>query len=261
MEKGLDRTQGSARYNPGMSFRSSGLADVADSLSAIKKFVFEEKTITMAELAHGAGRKFRGTRSPSPDVDHPGPRDTAMETPDADDIARKVLWVLTDEFAKHKSYYGGVFQPGFGSVSAHWPFGAVLEAFPDGRKKGEPLTDGIGPAHRHKQSGPTTLLRSVGSMDTRKLTGGNILNLKFPPTVVNGEKGLENLKTLLKSFVDLDVFHCQFNIFDAETMRDAQKNPDNYRDLLVRVAGYSAFFTRLPRILQDDIIARTEHEL
>jgi len=260
MENGLDRTRGSARYNLGLSFRSVGLADVADSLAAIKKFVFEDKTISMAELLKALEDDFQG---------HEPLRQTLLtRTPRygngddyADEIAKKVLWVLTDEFKKHKSYYGGAFQPGYGSVSAHWPFGAVLGAFPDGRRAGEPLTDGIGPAHRHTQKGPTALLTSVGEMDHEKLTGGSILNLKFPPDVVKGEQGLANLVGILKSFVELGVFHCQFNIFDAEAMRAAQKNPENYRDLLVRVAGYSAFFTRLPKILQDDIIARTEHRL
>jgi formate C-acetyltransferase len=260
LESGRDRTKGGARYNLGMSFRSVGLADVADSLAAIKKFVFEEKTISMVELLKALDDNFEG---------HEALRQTLLtRTPRygngnkyADDIARKVLWVLTDEFSRHKSYYGGAFQPGFGSVSAHWPFGAVLGAFPDGRKAGEPLTDGVSPAHRHDQNGPTDVLKSVGGMKHEKLSGGNILNLKFPPEVVKGGKGVNSLVSLLKSFVKLGVFHCQFNIFDAETMRDAQRNPENYRDLLVRVAGYSAYFTGLPKVLQDDIIARTEHYL
>jgi len=258
LENGRDRTRGGARYNLGMSFRATGLADVADSLAAVKKFVFDEKKVSMAELLKALDENFEG---------HEPLRQTLLTgTPRygngnryADDIAGKVLSVLSDEFSRHKSYFGGSFQPGFGSVSAHWPFGAALGAFPDGRKAGEPLTDGIGPAHRQPQNGPTALLRSVGSMDHRRLSGGSILNLKFPPELVKGEKGLESLIGLLKSFVQLEVFHCQFNIFDAQMMRDAQKHPENYRDLLVRVAGYSAYFTRLPKELQDNIIARTEH--
>jgi formate C-acetyltransferase len=260
LEKGRDKSDGGARYNFGMNFRASGLADMADSLAAMKKFVFEEKRVAMVDLLKALEDNFEG---------HDTLRQILMaQTPrygngDAyvDEIARDVLRVLTDEFSRHKSYFGGSFQPGFGSVSGHWPFGAVLGAFPDGRKAGEPLANGIGPVMRQDQKGPTAVLNSVGAMDNAKLSGGSILNLKFPPEIVSGDEGLATLTAFLKTFVDLGVWHCQFNIVDANTLREAQRRPENHRDLLVRVAGYSAYFTGLPRDLQDDIIERTEHRL
>ena len=260
MESGKDKTCGGAKYNLGMSFRSVGLGDVADSLLAVKKAVFEEKSITMEELIEALQNDFEGQESLRQRLFYRTPS-YGNDDGAADEMAQKVLGVLTDEFKHHKSFYGGDFQPGFGSVSAHWPFGKVLGAFPNGRKAGEPLADGIGPVHNHDQKGPTALLKSVSKMGHEKLSGGSILNVKFPPQVVEGERGLENFASFLKSFVDLKIFHCQFNIVNKETLRQAQKNPDNYKDLLVRVAGYSAYFTGLPKELQDDIIDRTEHYL
>jgi formate C-acetyltransferase len=258
LESGRDRTKGGAVYNLGMSFRAVGLASVADSLSAIKKLVLEEKSVSMDELLQALDSNFEGrevlrqtliTRTP-----HYGNDDNC-----ADEIASNVVRVLTDECKKHRSYFGGDFQPGFGSVSGHVPFGLMLGATPDGRKAGEPLSDGIGSVPRRDQSGPTGLLKSVGKMDHIGLSGGSILNIKFVPEVVKGEKGLANFISFVRSFVQLKAWHCQFNILDAETLYDAQRHPEQYPDLLVRVSGYSAFFTGLPKRLQDNIIMRTEH--
>ncbi len=260
LKKGLDKTRGSALYNMGLSFRSTGLADVADSLAAIRKFVFEDKVISMHHLVEALENNFEGNETLRQTLLTQTPRYGRGDEA-ADEMAKNVIGVMTDEFKKHKSYFGGAFQPGYGSVSAHWPFGAVLGALPDGRIAGEPLTDGISPTHRQDQDVPTTIANSVGAVDNGQLSGGSILNLKFPPGVVNGEKGLDILVGFLKSVVQLGVWHCQFNIFDADQMREAQRNPENHRDLLVRVAGYSAFFTALPKELQDNIIARTEHDL
>jgi pyruvate formate-lyase/glycerol dehydratase family glycyl radical enzyme len=260
LEKGRDKTRGGAVYNLGMSFRTVDLGNVADSLTAIKKLVFEEKSISMGQLLDAVEKNFEGnealrqrliTRAP-----HYGNDDG-----DADDMARKIVSVISDECSHAKSYFGGPFYPGYGSVSSHGPFGSVMGAFPDGRKAGAPLTDGIGPVHNRDHSGPTSLLKSVSKMGHVDLSGGSILNIKFPPKVVEGEKGLANFISFLKSFVQLKIWHCQFNIVNAETLRDAQRHPENYQDLLIRVAGYSSFFTILPKELQDDIIDRTEHSL
>ena len=260
LESGRDKTRGGAIYNLGMSFRTVDLGNVADSLTAIKKLVFEEKSVSMDQLLDALDNNFEGqevlrqklmSRTP-----HYGNDDEY-----ADDMAQRVVAVIKDECSRHKSYFGGPFYPGYGSVSSHGPFGSVMGAFPDGRKAGAPLTDGIGPVHQKDQRGPTALLKSVGKMGHVDLSGGSILNIKFSPKVVEGEKGLANFISLLKSFVQLKAWHCQFNIINAETLRDAQKHPQNYGDLLIRVAGYSAFFTSLPKELQDDIIDRTEHSI
>ncbi|MCL5126311.1 MAG: formate C-acetyltransferase/glycerol dehydratase family glycyl radical enzyme [Deltaproteobacteria bacterium] len=260
LENGTDKTNGGAIYNLGMSFRAVGLADVADSLAAIKKLVFEDKTVPMQELLCALDDNFENNEVLRQKLVNYAPH-YGNDDKYADDLARDVLFILTDEFRQHKSYFGGDFQPGFGSVSSHWPFGQVLGAFPNGRKAGMPLADGIGPVHNLDQRGPTAVLKSVGKMDHAKLSGGSILNLKFPPQVVAGEKGLANFVSFLQSFVKLNVWHCQFNIVSAEKLRQAQQRPEAHQDLLVRVAGYSAYFTGLPRELQDDIIDRTEHTI
>lgn len=258
LETGRDKTKGGATFNLGISFRAVGLGNVADSLSAVKKLVFEEKSVSMHELLQALDCNFQGyevlrqtliTQTP-----HYGNDDNY-----ADEISRKIVWVLTDECKKYKSYFGGDFQPGFGSVSSHVPFGLALGATPDGRRAGESLADGIGPVPQRDQSGPTALLQSVGKMDHIGLSGGSILNIKFNPEVVRAEKGLANLVSFVRSFVQLGVWHCQFNIVETETLRDAQRHPEKYPDLLVRVAGYSAYFTGLSKDLQDSIIKRSEH--
>ncbi len=260
LESGRDKTMGGAVYNLGLSFRAVGLADVADSLIAVKKLVFEEKQVDLDRLLQALEANFEGHEALRQMLIHRAPH-YGNDDGYADEMARRVVDVLTDEGRRHKSYFGGDFQLGFGSVSGHWPFGVVLGAFPDGRKAGEPLADGIGPVHNRDKNSPTGVLKSVGKMDHLGLSGGSILNLKFPPQVVAGEKGLANFVGFLKSFVRLQAWHCQFNIVDAKLLREAQRNPENYQDLLVRVAGYSAYFTGLSKELQDDIIDRTEHFL
>lgn len=260
LESGRDKTKGGATYNLGISFRAVGLADVADSLTAVKKLAFEEKRVSMEQLLQALDANFEGHESQRQMLINRAPH-YGNDDGYADEMARKVVDVLIDEGRRHKSYFGGDFQLGFGSVSGHWPFGVVLGAFPDGRKAGEPLADGIGPVHNRDKNSPTGVLKSVGKMDHIGLSGGSILNLKFPPPVVEGEKGLANFVSFLQSFVQLKAWHCQFNIVDAELLRDAQRHPENYQDLLVRVAGYSAYFTGLSKELQEDIIDRTEHLL
>jgi pyruvate formate-lyase/glycerol dehydratase family glycyl radical enzyme len=260
LESGRDKTKGGAAYNLAASFRAVGLADVADSLIAVKKMVFEEKQVSMDRLLQALEVDFEGEEALRRMLINRCPH-YGNDDDYADEMARKVVDVLTDEGRRHGSYFGGNFQLGFGSVSGHWPFGAVLGAFPDGRKAGEPLADGIGPVHNRDKNSPTGVLKSVGKMDHIGLSGGSILNFKFPPQVVAGEKGLANFVGFLKSFVQVKAWHCQFNIVDADLLREAQRNPENYQDLLVRVAGYSAYFVGLSKELQDDIIDRTEHFL
>lgn len=170
LEKGYDKSREGAIYNLGMSFRSVGLGSVADALASVKKMVFEEQMVSMSELMQALKSGFEGneilrqrlvTRTP-----HYGNDDNYV-----DEVARKVVWVLTDECKKHKSYFGGDFQPGFGSVSSHVPYGKILMAFPDGRKRGDILSDGIGPVPTRDQNGPTALLKSVGKMDHIGLSG------------------------------------------------------------------------------------------
>ena len=154
---------------------------------------------------------------------------------------------------------GGIYQPGFYTVSAHVPMGNNVGATPDGRKAGEPLADGgLSPTAGRDMRGPTAVLQSVSKPDLSLATNGTLLNMKFLPSFFVGEQALEKFVTLLRGFSELRIPHVQFNVVSAATLRHAQANPEEYRSLVVRVAGYSAYFNELDKALQDEIIRRTE---
>ncbi|HPK87095.1 MAG TPA: glycine radical domain-containing protein, partial [Atribacterota bacterium] len=143
-------------------------------------------------------------------------------------------------------------------TTCHIYFGSVVGATPDGRKAGEPLSEGISPVQGADRKGPTAVIKSAAKMDQLK-TGGTLLNQKFTPSLLEGEKGLESLTHLIRAYFKLGGHHIQFNVVKAETLREAQKNPGAYQSLIVRVAGYSDYFNNLSKTLQDEIISRTEH--
>jgi formate C-acetyltransferase len=143
-------------------------------------------------------------------------------------------------------------------TTSHVYFGSVLGATPDGRKANQPLSEGISPVQGRDKSGPTAVIKSASKMDHIR-TGGTLLNQKFTPQLLETETGITNLMHLIRSYFKMDGHHIQFNVVTADTLRKAQKNPDEYQDLIVRVAGYSDYFVDLTRELQDEIIARSEH--
>jgi formate C-acetyltransferase len=156
---------------------------------------------------------------------------------------------------------GGVYQPGFYTVSAHVPMGAHVGATPDGRHKGSPLADGgLSPTAGRDRRGATAVLHSVSKLDLRLASNGTLLNMKFLPSFFEGPQALSRFAQLLRGFCELHVPHVQFNVVSADTLREAQANPDEFRSLVVRVAGYSAYFIELDKELQDEIIRRTEFE-
>ena len=145
------------------------------------------------------------------------------------------------------------------STTCHVYFGAVTCATPDGRRAGEPVSEGVSPVQGADRHGPTAVIKSVAKMDQVR-TGGTLLNQKFTPMLLDGEDGIRNLASLVRGYFKLDGHHIQFNVVTAETLREAQTNPEKYRDLIVRVAGYSDYFCDLDKALQNEIIARTEHK-
>ena len=154
---------------------------------------------------------------------------------------------------------GGTYQPGFYTVSAHVPMGSYVGATPDGRRAGEPLADGgLSPSAGQDMKGPTAMLNSVSKANLSLASNGTLLNMKFLPSFFEGERALKNFATLLRGFCRLHIPHVQFNVVSAQTLRDAQLEPAAYRSLVVRVAGYSAYFVELDRAIQDEIIRRTE---
>ncbi|MBQ8267589.1 MAG: glycyl radical protein, partial [Clostridia bacterium] len=177
---------------------------------------------------------------------------------DVDAFARDVAYTYTKPLEQYKNPRGGMFQAGLYPVSANVPLGAQTGATPDGRPAYTPIADGVGPAAGRDVKGPTASANSVSKLDHYIASNGTLFNMKFHPSALAGQSGLESFVALVRGFFDQKGMHMQFNVVSRETLRDAQKNPEKYKSLVVRVAGYSALFTTLSRSLQDDIIARTE---
>ncbi len=254
-----DRSAGGALINSGMTPRGIGLADVSDSLAAIKKLVFEEKLLTMDRLLDALDANFEGFGDVRGMLVDKAPK-YGNDDDYVDDIARRVVDIYCNETDRHRSLFGGHFHPGFSSVSSNVPYGTVVSALPNGRKQWEPLADGCSPSHNVERNGPTAVACSVGKLNHEGMSGGSILNVKFNPSLVRTAEGMRKFVDYVKGMLEAGVWHCQFNVADAATLREAQKMPEKHQDLIVRVAGYSAFFTGLSNQLQEDVIDRTEHK-
>lgn len=258
LEKGKDVTAGGARYNFS-GVQGIGVANVADSLQVVKKVVFEQQKLSFSRLKEMLRADFRGYEGWQKFFIN-GVEKYGNDIDEVDSLASDVLRLYCKEVEKYKNARGGIFQPGSYTVSAHVPLGADVGATPDGRNAGEQLADGgLSPMMGRDRRGPTAVLKSVGKLDSYLLSNGSLLNQKFHPSALEGEEGIEKFVAYLRAFCALKIIHVQFNVVSAETLRDAQKNPDKYRNLVVRVAGYSAFFTELDGAIQEDIIRRTEH--
>jgi pyruvate formate-lyase/glycerol dehydratase family glycyl radical enzyme len=245
-----------------------GIANLGDSLAAIKKCVFEDRTVTAAVLWDALLSDFAGERS----EEIRALLDAAPKYGNDEDYVDKLLVeayasCIDEIFAHHNTRYGrgpigGGYYAGTSSISANVPQGASTMATPDGRHAGEPLAEGCSPSHGADTHGPTAVFKSVSKLDTEHITGGVLLNQKVSPQMLRTEADRTKLILLLRTFFNrLDGFHVQYNVVDRATLLDAQAHPERHRDLIVRVAGYSAFFNVLSKATQDDIIARTEQSL
>jgi formate C-acetyltransferase len=256
IEKGICREEGGAHYNFNTACVVSGPADAGDSLAVIKKLVFEENKATMAELCDALDANFEGFENL---------HRMCMEVPkygnDQDYVDEEVKWVMHEfvsEYRQMRNLRGGHGCPGGSPMHQYLPLGKVVGALPSGRLAWEPLADAASPGTGKDLSGPTAVFKSVGKVDNVEILGGVILNMRLDPSIVrNGEVG--RLASLIRSFIDQKIYHVQINMVSTETLRAAQKEPEKYRDLMVKVAGYNAFFTQLNREYQDTIIARTAH--
>lgn len=259
---GRDITDGGARYNFS-GVQGIGIANLSDSLHALKGLVFEQQRLSFDELlavlkanfATPEGEKVRARlinrfEKYGNDID------------DVDNISAELLRHYCKEVEKYRNPRGGQFTPGSYTVSAHVPLGAVVGATPDGRLAGEQLADGgLSPMLGQDMQGPTAVLKSVSKLDNYLLSNGTLLNVKFTPATLEGDAGLQKLADFLRAFTQLKLQHIQFNVVNADTLREAQQRPQDFAGLVVRVAGYSAFFVELSKEIQDDIIRRTAHQL
>ena len=255
-----DRSAGGALINSGMTPRGIGLADVGDSLAAIKKLVFEDKVLTMDRLLDALDANFEGYEDVQQMLLNKAPK-YGNDDPYVDDITCKVVDIYCNETDKHRSLFGGQFHPGFSSVSSNVPYGTVISALPNGRKQWMPLADGCSPSHNVEKNGPTAVAASCGKLNHEGMSGGSILNVKFNPSLTQTPEGMQKFVDYVKGMLEAGVWHCQFNVADSKVLREAQVKPEEHQDLIVRVAGYSAFFTGLSDQLQEDVIDRTEHKV
>lgn len=304
MKRGKSVQEGGAVYNF-TGPQGFGVANMADSLYAVKQLVFDEKKVTMKELKqalmlnYGKGLaqedlaalasdtvsvmrssgetvgeaeiaavlKTIHALSESEEVKENGERILKLieevpkfgnDIPEVDAFARKVAYTYTKPLLNYRNPRGGMFQAGLYPVSANVPLGAQTGATPDGRLAHTPVADGVSPSAGKDVNGPTAAANSVARLDHYIASNGTLFNQKFHPSALSGRRGLENFDGLIRSYFDQKGSHMQFNVVSRETLLDAQKHPEQYKHLVVRVAGYSALFTTLSKSLQDDIIRRTE---
>ncbi len=296
--RGKSVQEGGAIYNF-TGPQGFGIANMADSLYAIKTLVFDEKKVTLAEyreaLRENYGKGLDAQKAEKvvaevvKELKAAGKNITEAEIASAvsalignstkydkllemienvpkfgndleevDAFARDVAYTYTRPLEKYMNPRGGHFQAGLYPVSANVPLGAQTGATPDGRLAGKPVADGVSPSAGKDVHGPTAAANSVARLDHYIASNGTLFNQKFHPSALSGRQGLENFVALIRSYFDQKGSHMQFNVVSKETLLDAQKYPEKYKHLVVRVAGYSAFFTTLSRSLQDDIIHRTE---
>ena len=307
IKRGKTVQEGGAVYNF-TGPQGFGIANVADSLYAIKKLVFDEKMLTLAqykkalflnfgkdlnssiisEIITDATKEFAKVGKSLSEVQIAEVVQSILDATmkeqnssflnelyeaiadvpkfgndisEVDLFAREVAYTYTKPIEKYKNPRGGIFQAGLYPVSANVPLGAQTGATPDGRLAHTPIADGVSPSTGKDVNGPTAAANSVAKLDHGIASNGTLFNQKFHPSALSGEKGLDNFISLIRSYFDQKGSHMQFNVVDKNTLLDAQKNPENYKQLIVRVAGYSALFTTLSKSLQDDIISRTEQGL
>lgn len=257
IDKGRDYYSGGPRYNTNY-IQCCGIGTITDSLSAIKKHVYEEGAVTMEHLLEVLGKNFAGEEALRLRLSNKTPF-FGNDDDAADSIMQRVYSALFDAIDGKPNTKGGNYHLDMLSTTCHVYFGKVLGATPNGRLAGMPESDGTSPSHGADRKGPTAVLKSLGKMDQVK-SAGTLLNQRFLPGVLEGEAGIGGLASLIRSYFKLNGHHIQFNVVDTETLRKAQAAPDDYRDLLVRVAGYSDYFVDLDRHHQEEIIARTEQE-
>jgi len=254
---GVDYHDGGARYNT-TYIMGVGIGTMADALSAIKYHVYDEETFGMDDLLEMLDDDFSGHERTRQLLLNRTPK-YGNDDDYADDLMVRVFEAYFNAVDGRRSTKGGEYHIDMLPTTCHIYFGSVTGALPDGRLAWTPLSEGVSPVQGADRHGPTAAARSVAKMDHVR-TGGTLLNQKFTPQVLESEDGMNGIVHLVRGYFNLDGHHIQFNVVDADTLRAAQANPEQYRSLIVRVAGYSDYFCDLRKDLQDEIIARTAHE-
>ena len=257
IQKGKDYHNGGARYDSSY-IQGVGMGTITDCLSAIKTHVFEKRSMTLIEILSMLDVDFAGFERDRLALVNKTPR-YGNDEDSADELLIRVFEAYFNAVDGRRNTLGGTYHINLLPTTCHIYFGSVTGATPDGRHAWTPLSEGISPVQGADRKGPTAVLRSAAKMDQVR-TGGTLLNQKFTPGLLSDETGLEALVNLIRSYFILGGHHLQFNVVDAQTLRSAQRNPEQFRDLIVRVAGYSDYFCDLSEALQEEIIARTEHQ-
>ncbi|NCC59818.1 MAG: glycyl radical protein [Verrucomicrobiae bacterium] len=263
ISKGKDYNSGGARYNNSY-VQFVGLGTITDSLSAIKQMVYEEQSLLLPSLLHALDENFEGELDEQPQevlrqrlLNHAAKYGNNNEQ--ADEMMKRVFNHCVESVDGVPNAKGGSYRAEMLPTTCHVYFGSVTSATPDGRKAGRPLSEGISPVQGADRNGPTSVIQSAAKMDHLK-TGGTLLNMKLTPSLVGDENGIDQWASLVRSYFRLDGHHIQFNVVSAQSLREALEDPEKYRGLIVRVAGYSDYFCDLSKDLQQEIISRTEHK-
>lgn len=254
VDNAKDYAWGGAKYNTGNAVILIGVADLVNSMAAVKKVVYDDKRVDMKEMRDALNADFEGydiVKKLCDDAPKWGNDDEYV-----DSIAGEIYTFVADEIDKYRSKFGKM-TSGILPVSGNTPFGMDVGALPSGRKAWMPLADGISPNAGTDVEGPTAVLKSVANLPHDRYSQGTLLNMKLDPELFESDNGIQQTMALLKSLCTLGVYHAQFNVVDGKVLRDAQVHPDEHKDLLVRVAGYTAYFVELGEEVQNEIIART----
>ncbi|MHA1994651.1 MAG: trans-4-hydroxy-L-proline dehydratase [Candidatus Hodarchaeales archaeon] len=256
IKTGKDYNDGGARYNSSY-IQGVGLGTITDSLASIKFNVYDNNSMTMLELLNALKSNYKDAQPLREKLLTKTPK-YGNDNDYADDLMKQVFEIYWNAIDGRPNTKGGQHRVNLLPTTVHVYFGRMIGALPDGRLAHEPLSEGVSPVQGADIKGPTAVIKSVAKIDHER-TGGTLLNQKFSPKFLDDEKSLESVAHLVRSYFKMDGHHIQFNVVSVETLRDAQKHPDKYRNLIVRVAGYSDLFINLGIELQNEIIHRTEH--
>ena len=257
IEKGKDYHDGGPRYN--ISYiQGVGLGTLTDAFASLRYNVYDKKKIPLDRLLEALKKDFAGDENTRLMLVNKTPK-YGNDDDYADSIMQQLFEIYFRAIDGRPNTKGGSYCINLLPTTVHVYFGSVIGALPDGRKAGMPLSEGVSPVQGADTHGPTAVIKSVAKMDHLR-TGGTLLNQKFAPQLLEDETGIDKMVSLVRTYFKMNGHHIQFNVVNAETLREAQKNPEKYRGLIVRVAGYSDYFNDVGKSLQDEIIRRTEHQ-